>query len=169
MKFFRVIGRSIRDSFKSVGRNFSLSLASITCVMITLIIVGVALIISYNVEDATKKLKKDLSIVVFISNDADNFDITSLETQIKGIENVDADSIKYQSKAEIKKDMMESNDTFQNIFSVLIHILVSNGIHRRIQCGILLVNGRFPHIFPETAVGNLEIVFFLGDDLQLPR
>lgn len=115
MKFFRILGRCLRDSLKSVGRNFSLSLASITCVMITLIIVGVALIITYNVEDATKALKKDLSIIVFISNDADNFDITSLETQIKGIENVDTDYVKYQSKAEIKKEMMESNDTFQNI------------------------------------------------------
>ena len=115
MKFFRVIGRSLRDSLKSVGRNFSLSLASITCVMITLIIVGVALIITYNVEDSTKKLKKDLSIFVFVSNDADNFDITSLETQIKGIDNVDKDYVKYKSKAEIKKEMMESNDTFENI------------------------------------------------------
>ena len=115
MKFFRVLGRSIRDALKSVGRNFSLSLASITCVMITLIIVGVALVITYNVEDATAKLKKDLSIVVFVSNDADNFDITSLETQIKGIDNVDPDYVTYQSKAEIKKEMMESNDTFQNI------------------------------------------------------
>lgn len=117
MKFFRIFGRSIRDAFKSVARNFSLSLASITCVIITLIIVGVALVIAYNVEDATTKLKKDLSIVVFISNDADNFDITSLETQIKGIENVDPDYVKYQSKAEIKKDMMDSNDTFENIMS----------------------------------------------------
>ena len=115
MKFFRIIGRSIRDAMKSVARNFSLSLASITCVMITLIIVGVALVITYNVEDATNKLKKDLSIVVFISNDADNFDVTSLETQIKGIDNVDPDYVTYQSKAEIKKEMMESNDTFQNI------------------------------------------------------
>lgn len=115
MKFFRIIGRSLRDSLKSVGRNFSLSLASITCVMITLIIVGVALIITYNVEDSTKKLKKDLSIFVFVSNDADNFDITSLETQIKGIDNVDKDYVKYKSKAEIKKEMMESNDTFENI------------------------------------------------------
>ena len=115
MKFFRIIGRSIRDAMKSVARNFSLSLASITCVMITLIIVGVALVITYNVEDATNKLKKDLSIVVFISNDADNFDVTSLETQIKGIDNVDPDYVTYQSKAEIKKAMMESNDTFQNI------------------------------------------------------
>ena len=115
MKFFRVIGRSIRDALKSVGRNFSLSLASITCVMITLIIVGVALIITYNVEDATKKLKKDLSIVVFVSNDADEFDIKSIETQIKGIDNVDTDKVTYKSKADIKKEMMESNETFQNI------------------------------------------------------
>ena len=115
MKFFRVIGRSIRDALKSVGRNFSLSLASITCVMITLIIVGVALVITYNVEDATKKLKKDLSIVVFVSNDADEFDIKSLETQIKGIDNVDPDNVKYKDKAEIKNEMMESNETFQNI------------------------------------------------------
>ena len=92
MKFFRILGRSIRDSLKSVGRNFSLSLASITCVMITLIIVGVALVISYNVDYATKKLKKDLPIVLFISNDADSFDIASLETQIKGIENVDPEN-----------------------------------------------------------------------------
>ena len=93
MKFFRVIGRSIRDSLKSIGRNFSLSLASITCVMITLIIVGVSLIVTYNVEDATSKLKKDLSIVAFVSNDADEFDIKSVETQIKGIDNVDPNKV----------------------------------------------------------------------------
>ena len=107
MKFFRVIGRSFRDALKSVGRNFSLSIASITCVMITLIIVGVALVVTYNVEDATAKLKRDLSIVVFVSNDADEFDIKGIETQIKGIDNVDPDKVTYQSKADIKKDMME--------------------------------------------------------------
>ncbi len=115
MKFFRVLGRSIRDALKSIGRNFSLSLASITCVMITLIIVGVALIITYNVDDATNKLKKDLSIVAFVSNDADEFDIKSLETQIKGIDNVDPDKVVFRSKSEIKQEMMDSNETFQNI------------------------------------------------------
>ena len=115
MKFFRVIGRSFRDSLKSIGRNFSLSLASITCVMITLIIVGVALVITYNVDSSTKKLKNELSITVFISNDADQFDIDSIGTQIKGIDNVDPDYVKYKSKEEIKKEMMEGNETFQNI------------------------------------------------------
>lgn len=113
MKFFRIVGRSIRDSLRSIGRNFSLSLASISCIMITLIIVGVSLIISYNVDSATKELKKDLSIIAFVSNDADSFDITSVETQIKGIENVS--NVEYKSKAVIKDEMMESNDTFENI------------------------------------------------------
>ena len=117
MKFFRIFGRSIRDAFKSIKRNFSLSIASITCVIITLIIVGLALVVTFNINDFTKKLKKDLSIVVFISNDADNFDITSLETQIKAIDNVDPDFVTYQSKAEIKEDMMKNNETFKNIMS----------------------------------------------------
>ena len=38
-----------------------------------------------------------------------------METQIKGIENVDTDAVKYESKAEIKKEMMESSDTFADI------------------------------------------------------
>ncbi len=115
MRFFRILGRSIRDAFRSVIRNFSLSFASITCITITLVIVSVSLLISYNVNNATKELKEDLSIVVFISNEADEFDIDSLETQIKSIENVDTKNVKYKSKADIKEEMMGSNETFENI------------------------------------------------------
>ncbi len=34
MKFFRLLGRSVRDAIRSVGRNFSLSLASISCIIV---------------------------------------------------------------------------------------------------------------------------------------
>ncbi len=115
MKFFRIIGRSLRDSLKSIIRNFSLSIAAITCVMITLIIVGVALLLSYNISSSTNTLKKDLSIVVFVSNEADQFDITTIETKIKGIKNVDTKNVVLKTKAEIKQEMMESSDTFKNI------------------------------------------------------
>ena len=115
MKFFRIIFRSFRDSLKSVGRNFSLSIASITCIMITLIIVGVSILISYNIDNATKDLKEDLSIVAFISNDADEFDITNIETKIKGIDNVDTSSVYLKKKSEIKQEMMDSSETLKNI------------------------------------------------------
>ena len=63
MKFFRILGRSIRDAFKSVGRNFSLSLASISCIIITLIIVAISIVVGYNVDNFSSELKKDLTIV----------------------------------------------------------------------------------------------------------
>lgn len=113
MKAFRIFGRSLRDSFRSVTRNISLSLASITCITITLIIVGLALIIGFNIRSATNELKSDLSIIVFVSNDADEFDLKSVETQIKGLDNVV--DIQLKSKEELKEEMMEENDTFKNV------------------------------------------------------
>ena len=50
MKLFRMLGRNIRDSFKSVFRNFSLSLASISCITITLIVVALSMVLSANVK-----------------------------------------------------------------------------------------------------------------------
>ena len=56
MKVFRIIARDIRDSFKSVFRNFSLSIASISCITITLIVVSIAIILSENVNNFTKQM-----------------------------------------------------------------------------------------------------------------
>ena len=57
MRAVRIFGRSIRDAFKSVLRNFSLSFASIMCTTITLILVSVALICAVNIENATKSIE----------------------------------------------------------------------------------------------------------------
>ena len=69
MKLFRMLGRSIRDAFKSVIRNFSLSLASISCITITLIIVALAIVASLNVQNFTSEIEKDMTIVVFLDSE----------------------------------------------------------------------------------------------------
>lgn len=66
MKALRIISRNIRDSFKSVFRNFSLSLASISCITITLIVVSISIILSYNVNNFAENVEKDVTIVVFL-------------------------------------------------------------------------------------------------------
>jgi len=111
MKFFRLLGRSVRDAFKSVGRNFSLSLASISCIIITLMIIAISIIISYNVNNFSEELKKDLTIVVFVSNDVELDDLTKIEDNIKNISNVE--SVTFKSKSEIMKEMMEENQAFE--------------------------------------------------------
>ena len=51
MKAFRILRSSLSESFKGVFRNFSLSLASIFCIAITLVLVGFSIILSYNVNN----------------------------------------------------------------------------------------------------------------------
>ena len=82
MKQFRMLGRSVRDAFKSVFRNFSLSIASISCITITLILVAVAILLSENVNKFTDDIEKDVTIVVYIKKDATEEDRNALDTKI---------------------------------------------------------------------------------------
>jgi cell division transport system permease protein len=108
-----MIGRDIRDAVKSVFRNFSLSAASISCITITLILVGLALVSSYNVDNFTKLLQQDFTIVVFLDKDVTDEQITIVEDKIKTNNNIQ--EYKFQSKTDIANSMMETSDTYKNI------------------------------------------------------
>ena len=113
MKLFRMIGRSIRDALKSVIRNFSLSLASISCITITLIIVAVAIVASLNVQNFTKEIEKDMTIVVFLDNKATQEDAKEVENKIKKLSNVS--KYTYQTKQEVKEKMQQESDVFNTV------------------------------------------------------
>ena len=113
MKPFRMLGRSIRDAFKSVIRNFSLSLASISCITITLIIVAIAIIASFNVQNFTKEIERDMTIVVFLENDATEEDVELVKGKIEKINNVD--NYKFQSKVDVKKQMQAESEVFNRV------------------------------------------------------
>ncbi len=113
MKLFRMLGRSIRDAFKSVIRNFSLSLASISCITITLIIVAVAIIASLNVQNFTKEIEKDLTIVVFLDTDATDKDVEDVTEKIKKIQNIE--SYTFKDKVEVKEQMQLESDVFNAV------------------------------------------------------
>ena len=115
MKLFRMLGRAIRDSFKSVMRNFSLSLASISCITITLIIVAISVIASFNVQNFTKEIERDLTIVVFLENDATAEDYPIIENELKRIENID--EISFQSKTDVKEQMQQESEIFDKVLS----------------------------------------------------
>lgn len=108
MKIIRIINRSIKDAFKSVFRNFSLSMASISCTAITLILVSLALIATYNVNSVTEDIEDVLTIVVFVSNDATDEEINAIEDRIKEMDNIE--SYEYNSKDDIKAELSEDED-----------------------------------------------------------
>lgn len=115
MKFFRMLRRSIRDAFKSVFRNFSLSLASISCITITLIIVAVSIIVTFNVQNFTKEMEKDLTIVVFLDTDTTEEEVEEIRDKLESMSNVE--SLTYQSKASVKEEMSQENEVFNEVMS----------------------------------------------------
>lgn len=115
MKALRILGRNIRDSFKSVFRNFSLSLASISCITITLVVVAFSIIMSYNVNYFTDEIESDVTIVTFLDVDIDDAGRSRVSEEIKKLDNIE--SISFESKKEIANQMMESSVVYKNIMS----------------------------------------------------
>ena len=115
MKNIRILFRNIRDGFKNVIRNLSLSIASISCITVTLLLVSVAIIGSLNVENFTKLISDDFTIVAFIDNKADEEKEEQILIDIEKISNIE--SITYTSKNEVAKEMMASSETFKSIIS----------------------------------------------------
>lgn len=115
MKYIRILNNNLKDSVKSVFRNFSLSVASISCITITLILVAVAILLSENVNKFTDDIEKDVTIVVYIKKDATEEDRKALDTKINLLSNIE--SVTFMSKEEIRKDMSKDSEGLGTILS----------------------------------------------------
>lgn len=113
MKLFRIISRNIRDSFKGVFRNFSLSIASISCITITLIVVSISIILSDNVNNFATLVEEDVTIVAFLSNEITSDRVKEINVEINQLDNIA--SISFESKVEIAEDMKASSEVFNNL------------------------------------------------------
>jgi cell division transport system permease protein len=115
MKIFRILKTNISDSFKGVFRNFSLSLASISCITITLLIVGLSMLLSVNVNNLTEEIEKDMTIVVFLDRQLDQENITIVSEQINKLDNI-LES-KFNSKNQVKEEMQGESEVFNSILA----------------------------------------------------
>lgn len=113
MKSLRILTRNLRDAFKSVFRNFSLSLASISCITITLLVVSLALILTVNVNNVAKLIEEDLTIVTFLDANITEEGRDQVLDEIKKLDNIS--NVTFQSKTEIANDMKDSSEVYANI------------------------------------------------------
>lgn len=117
MRACRIFFRSIRDAFKSVVRNFSLSFASIMCTTITLILVAVAMVAAANVNNATKLIEDELTVVVYLNGDVTSEQTENIKTELNSYKNVLETT--YKSKDEWKLEMSEYDDSFKTVLDYL--------------------------------------------------
>ena len=113
MKIFRRINRNIRDAFKSVIRNFSLSIASISCITITLIVVALSVVLSLNVENFTESIRKDVTVVIFLDNDITKNEIENIEKSIYKTNNVA--ELTFKTKEQTASEFGKENPAFESI------------------------------------------------------
>ena len=87
------------------------------CTTITLILVSVALICAANIENATKSIEDELSIVVYLDDEVTEEQINNIRADIDSQENVA--EVTFKSNTEWKEEMSEYDDTFETVLNYL--------------------------------------------------
>ncbi len=115
MRALRILWRNIKDGFKNVIRNISLSIASISCISVTLLLVAFAIVGSANVENFTEKIRDDFTIVTYIKVDADETLEKEIKSKINNLSNIE--SVTFDSKQDIAERMKKESDIFNDVIS----------------------------------------------------
>lgn len=88
----------IRDTLKSIERNNLMSIASVLSVIAALIILGIFLILTINVQEVTKDVESKLELKIFLQ---ENFTETQKATIQQSLEQSDLiESVTFESSAE---------------------------------------------------------------------
>src|SRR4051812_49755736 len=102
----RTLGRHVRESFKSIGRNGWMTFASVSAVTVTLILVGVFFVIMMNLNKVAETIEEDVQIRVHIDVAANEEDQQALKGEIEKITEVQ--SVKYSSKEQELRGLIKS-------------------------------------------------------------
>ncbi|MDR0846829.1 MAG: permease-like cell division protein FtsX [Lactobacillales bacterium] len=101
--------RHIGESIKSLKRNGWMSIASVSAVSITLILVGVFLGVIMNISSIAKQIEENVAIGVYVQVGTDSADLKKLEDNLKKIKHVD--KIEFSSKDDELADLKKEFDS----------------------------------------------------------
>lgn len=119
MKAIRIFCRNVSSALKSIFRNFSLSIASIICTTITLVIVSLAMIFSANINSFTKDLESTLTIIAYVDKNSTEDDISAIKSKLLEIKNIKSDELVYKDKEMIKEETMKKTDKNSSLYSIM--------------------------------------------------
>lgn len=104
-----MISRPIKEGFRGVSRHWGMSISSAIAVTITLIIISLFLIFTWNVQNFTRNIESSMEISVMISYDSESEEQeASIKSQIEKINGVK--SVTYSSKDQEFQYYIDSFD-----------------------------------------------------------
>jgi cell division transport system permease protein len=84
-----MIGRPIKEGFKGVTRHWGMSISSAIAVTITLLIISIFLIFTWNVQNFTRNIESSMQISVMVSYDHESDDdLSKIKSSIEAIDGV---------------------------------------------------------------------------------
>ena len=92
-------------------------MASILCTTITLVLVAVAIFLSYNVREVTNTLERELTIVVYLDKETTEEQKTEIQNDLKTMDNVD--NFQLKTKEEWKAEMKQESETLETTLDYL--------------------------------------------------
>lgn len=105
------LGYSVREAGSHFTRNLSTSLGAVVTIFLSLFIIGLFTIASVMINNVVGDVESRITIQAFLSDDADQTTVDTLETQVRGWNGVE--SVTYKSKdealAEYRETMVASN------------------------------------------------------------
>ncbi|WP_034551223.1 permease-like cell division protein FtsX [Carnobacterium funditum] len=111
---FRTIKRHIVESLKSLKRNGWMSLAAVSAVAVTLLLVGSFVAMLMNVNKLATDIENDVSVRVYIDLAADEKEQKKLETELTALDNVD--TVEFSSRESELKQVVGSYGNEFNLF-----------------------------------------------------
>lgn len=113
----KTFGRHGKEGFKNLTRNSWMTVASISAVTVTLLLVGVFATILLNLNDIGSQIEEDVEVRVFIDLTAEQQEQQELKQQIEEISQVS--SVDFQSKEEGLNQLIDSLGDEGEVFETL--------------------------------------------------
>lgn len=106
--------RHIFESLKSLRRNGWMTVASVSAVTITLVLVGIFLSVIMNVTYLAKNIENDVDVAVYVQIGTSDEDMKVLEKELTDIPHVD--KVSFSSKQEQYNELVEKFGSAWKIF-----------------------------------------------------
>ncbi|ARI75773.1 permease-like cell division protein FtsX [Halobacillus mangrovi] len=114
---FKTFGRHGKEGVKNLARNRWMSIASISAVTVTLLLVGVFATLLLNLNDIGTQIEEDVEVRVFIDRTTDQQGQEELEEKLGNIAPVS--SVEFQSKEEGLNQLIDSMGDEGEVFQSL--------------------------------------------------
>ncbi len=105
----------IKDAFKSLKRNRTISIASIITVIITFFVLGIFSLVASNINNIVQDVKNKVDVRVVLKEDIKLIDQREIEVKLREVEGVT--EVKYKSKEEEFNDLKESTHGNEGLLS----------------------------------------------------